>query len=152
MGCKLTFTNPSEFLKNICICYYYFFSLNAYIGYVQLNALHIYYKSESFMQQLEITSLELEEKSCSVIFGLHFGACSGWEGRWEWFLCAGSEYEIAWQVQINLIFCVCDFTCCQSNFSEDDWSQQTECFFVCDQHKEWHKLLTSSSLNHITSF
>jgi len=78
MGCKLTFTNPSEFLKNICICYYYFFSLNAYIGYVQLNALHVYYKSESFMQQLEITSLELEEKSFILTHSSSCMQCDLW--------------------------------------------------------------------------
>lgn len=44
------------FFRKLCIYHYYLLSLNTCIGYVQLNTLHVYYMSESFVQQLEITS------------------------------------------------------------------------------------------------
>lgn len=143
-------------------------SLNTYRtwGYVQLITLHIYYVFECFLQQLEKNSLGKKKKKkiylfwpvqslmCNMIFGLHLGACSGSEGSCSWFLCAGFEYYVSWQVQINMIFYDCDFTYYKSNCSEDDWFQQIDLgvSMYTTSKKEWLKLVRSSSVNHTSHF
>lgn len=96
----------------------------------------------------------VQSLTCNMIFGLHLGGCSGSEGSCSWFLCAGFEYNVSWQIQINLIFYDCDFTYYKSNCSEDDWFRQIGLGVFCVYHQQKRmaeaskKFITESYMSH----